>query len=402
MTSGSKTQISSHTFKGTNRLTNFGSFDQYSTTQVSYPEAQYLLISQGNKRSKGHYRGGGIFSVVKQEIHSAPAILTAEVSKYQNTQTGLTSLYDGHVLPFVHSTGYYPDAKVWTANELLVLGTKGFRRTIPTEPESNVGQFLAELRDLPKLPFIHNMKSKAAWFKKLGSEYLNVEFGWKPFVRDIQQATEATLQSKKNVAQFVRDSGKTVRRSRSLGTTVRTTQYNDTATGMQPSSANYVVTGGSYSYVNRYVEKQWFVGCYTYYIADVGKHWYSPSSIKRGEQIANKLYGTRITPGLLWDLAPWSWMADYFGNVGDIIHNFSSFNSDNLVCKYGYLMTKSTATRTYTQKVRLQNGKNGGTAAIAFVKQHLSRQVASPYGFGTQPALNAKQLAILGALGISR
>lgn len=377
-----------------------------------------LLISSGHPvhwiRKKPKIIGrtlwydiGGPFAVNKRSVYSYCPNLTTDETRVNFN--GNTWEYSGFTAPLAPTSMSWPSVPTWTSAQISGLGTRGYRQTIPTEPESNVGQFLAELRDLPKLPLIHSFREKALFFKNLarnsGKEYLNAVFGWKPFVKDVYDATTATLTSKEHVAQFVRDSGQPVRRKRKLGKTVT----NTTSTYVETYPSSPVVEGlsrqnnGTLTVNTRTTTSAWFSACYIYYVAPVGAKWYSPSSIKRGRQIANKLYGTEITPGLLWDLAPWSWMADYFGNIGDIVHNLSSFSSDNLVAQYAYLMTSSKAVKAFNKTgVRLGSGKLEPPSSIVLVVEEKRRYVGNPYSFGSSGDLTPKQAAILVALGLSR
>jgi len=116
-----------------------------------------------------------------------------------------------------------------------------------------------------------------------------------------------------------------------------------------------------------------------------------------------KLWGLRISPELLWELTPWSWAADWVGNVGEVIHNLSAFSNDKLVLRWGYIMFKYTCRDTYLlEGVRLK-GMPSGPVSQTFVTQVKKRNRATPYGFGLDPAaFTTRQWAILGALGISR
>lgn len=370
-----------------------------------------LILSWSHRKMRGNYDTGGPFALDKQSVSSMCPNLTRDYTRSPApSPSSAVYEYEGFIAPIAVNSIAWPSAPTWTSAKISGLGARGYRETIPTEPESNVAQFLVELRDLPKLPLIHSFREKALFFKNLarngGKEYLNMEFGWKPFVKDIRAATNATLTSKKHVANFVANSGKRVRRRRKLGETNDNTT-NSYAKGqfpLQPIVEGFsVASSGNLTVTTQTRTKSWFSAAYTYYVAPVGANWYSKSSIKRGEQIANRLYGTRLTPGLLWDLAPWSWMADYFGNVGDIVHNLSSFSNDNLVAVYAYLMTKSEVTKTYTHVgATLGNGRAIPACSIAIRSSMMRRYVGNPYSFGSSGDLNPKQAAILAALAISR
>jgi hypothetical protein len=127
--------------------------------------------------------------------------------------------------------------------------------------------------------------------------------------------------------------------------------------------------------------------------------------MKAHQQKAEYLLGLELTPEVLWNLAPWSWLSDWVVNVGDNLHNVSAFSSDGLVMKYGYLMVESKVSQMRSLDAPLPL-KGGGSIAIpslhtASVRKQRFR--ATPYGFGMNPSsFNLRQWTILGALGLTK
>jgi len=122
------------------------------------------------------------------------------------------------------------------------------------------------------------------------------------------------------------------------------------------------------------------------------------SRFKRYESEANRLLGTRISPEVVWNLAPWSWAVDWFSDTGDVIHNISVLGSDGLVLQYGYAMNQTL--RSVQINGTLPNGK---TTSYSFEEKVLWRRPATPYGFGINlQTLTSKQIAVMAALGLSR
>jgi hypothetical protein len=112
---------------------------------------------------------------------------------------------------------------------------------------------------------------------------------------------------------------------------------------------------------------------------------------------ANQLLGLDITPDTLWNLAPWSWAADWFSNIGDITSNMSSFQQ-GLVMRYGYQMEHTIVSDTYSSV-----DKSLRTHPLTFVVETKQRVKANPFGFGvTWEGLSPFQLSIAGALGLSK
>jgi len=124
----------------------------------------------------------------------------------------------------------------------------------------------------------------------------------------------------------------------------------------------------------------------------------------RYEALANHVLGTRFTPSTFWELSPWTWLSDWFFDVGSFMSNISYLADDNLVMRYGYVMHEIRATRTRTvSDITLVPGV---VAPTSFSTYHnivvKMRKQATPYGFGINVSgLNPKQWSILGALGMT-
>jgi len=294
-----------------------------------------------------------------------------------------------------------------TDTQLKALGTTAIARTIPTNPIAGAAQFLGELKrdGLPSLPGLEALMSKHRYNQKVGNENLNFEFAVKPFISDLKNFGAAVKDSEKILKQYKRDSGRNVRRSYEFPLFKETTWTNPTYSTALPygtgtSPALFDRSGVSYSVETVKSRRTWFSGCYTYYL-DPGKN--ALDKVNRHAQLANKLFGVRITPELLWELTPWSWAIDWQTNLGDVISNFSAFSADGLVLRYGYIMEETSTIVTHTVKGLSPKG-NGPTAfSESYGRIRKRRIAATPYGFGTNlGGLTSRQWAILLSLGISK
>jgi len=158
--------------------------------------------------------------------------------------------------------------------------------------------------------------------------------------------------------------------------------------------------------------KTWFEGSFTYFLEQI----YLPEEVssffakildaKTLSQI-KKIFGEAYLLGaspanlswsLLWQLTPYSWLVDWFCNLGTVIDNAEMFNRLGLVLNYGYLMCeeKRSYASTYIQKT-------GNSFSSQHVYTRQRRRRANPFGFGIKDSgLNPTQLSLLGALVASR
>jgi hypothetical protein len=349
---------------------------------------------------------GHEFDTVKQYLTAEPWL------SIQTSPSG--SQYRGPLLSdrALHQQGTYPGTPGDVA--LGYYGPAAIKRSAPTSPHVSLSTALAELKreGLPSLPGINLLKDRVAHFRELGGEYLNLEFGWKPIASDVQATIESIRKAGSLLEQFQRDSGRIVRRRHDFPV-IRTTEIR-----AQPALGRLYTPPGwsSTAFRNLFVDssvtgtlyestvsetRTWFSGAFTYFIQkdnDV------LNQFRWFEAKVNHLFGTRITPDVLWNLAPWSWLSDWYVNIGDNIANASALANDGLVMKYGYLMQETTSTHScLVTGPRLKTGEGSGGFLTTFVTQRKQRKKATPYGFGSNPAsFTGRQWAILSALGFAR
>lgn len=303
-------------------------------------------------------------------------------------------------------------------------GTKGWARARPGNPVANAGQFIAELRQLPKIPLLDGARdrilqgglkglpgrllSRLATFRRLGSEYLNIQFGWAPFVRDLQEMYMLTHDIDKRLDRLRRDNGRSLHRRRTLVDTTSTTATESVVNGpfayLAPTPI--IIGAGRTARMVQTISKEkiWFVGRFQYYVPNIG-------TLEWDRRARRALFGANITPKLVWDVLPWSWLVGYFSNAGDVFSNMSQNAVDNTVAKYAYVMrTSSSETTTVVQTSwGARSGSpatypaGSGIAIHRSFRETKSRVSATPFGFGmTWNGLSAFQASILGALGMSR
>lgn len=309
----------------------------------------------------------------------------------------------------------------WAASEIWPVvpswdssyyGTLAIKSTKPDNPAVGLAVALAELRreGLPHLSGSQLVQKDADRIRKLGGEYLNIEFGWKPIVSDIIDTMHMVDKAQAIIKQYARDSGRVVRRRMSFPEIVsEVTLPEATGYGLFDNTDVDPWFGNTYSLSpagkqnQTTVTKQniWFSGAYTYYLP---KNDGIAGKLDRYSALADKLLGLQVTPEVLWNLAPWSWLSDWHFNVGHILSNLESFKTDGILLRYGYLMRHTTVSRTCTLKgPRLRVDPVGTTYTNRLFIERKERRRADPFGFSLNPnQYSDRQWAILGALGLSK
>lgn len=350
---------------------------------------------------------GGAFFTQKQYVEGS--IPSQRFSGVQDTTSLLINwTYTGPVLPFgLAVPPAWPPAFPSDNDRLDELGAEAVANCKPTNSVADLSAALGEtIRDgLPALAGAAFWKDRTLEAKKAGSEYLNVEFGWKPLVSDITKAAFAVDRADKIIRQYHRDSGKVVRRRWEFPTE---TVYDDVivatgvSVGTQPSGYNMYTTAppsGQVRRIRKMTTRRWFSGAFTYYLPTVQEGDWSNVPAE-----AKKLLGLSLTPDVLWNVGPWSWLVDWFTNAGDVISNLTDFAVDGLVMRYGYIMEHTVCRDTYIFEgpTGLSN-PSPRPAPLTFVTETKQRRKANPFGFGvTWDGLSDRQNAILAALGLTK
>jgi hypothetical protein len=302
---------------------------------------------------------------------------------------------------------------------MFALGGTAIARCRPGKPGIDLAVALGELRKdgIPTLigSLFTRSRNLRDIFRNSGSEYLNVQFGWLPLVRDLTQLCKVVTSSRELLQAHEKQLNKLLRR------TYRFDTIRNTVSGLTKSLSNYelateikparvstrVQTGGQVpSEITSTVTNSHFCGGFRFYYPEIET---ALEHLAEIEHEANLLLGTRLDPEVLWNLQPWTWLADWFINFGDVLGNLSALLADDLVMQYGYIMMeKRISTEIVLPRGLLLDNYPGPYWTQRPITLNLelhskARAQASPFGFGLTPeAFTPQQWAILAALGMSQ
>ncbi len=254
----------------------------------------------------------------------------------------------------------------------------------------------------------------------VGGTYLENVFGWAPIMRDIN----AAIQVLTTIDQLLFPPDST-RRNRSRVLVDRqnsiTTSQPLTANGLlnpgglnlskpsitknrDVSSGVTVMATGNVSTLHATQEKIDIRTTVRFQTSLV------PTSANNGHlDRMHELLGLELTPKVIWDLLPWSWLVDWFANIGDVIENLSNIHTSNLILNYAYsTLYRQVECSSVTGRPALTSTVTGfrswsGDVVTKYEAWQKVRLKASPYGFATAlETLTGNQWAILVALGLAR
>jgi hypothetical protein len=295
-------------------------------------------------------------------------------------------------------------------------------RLRPRLNRASIGQSLAELREIPSMLRNTARDLRDYWSfiggspnsnrlspKGLADSFLNGQFGWTPFVRDIYDVCNVIVNYDLFISDLSRRNGKWEHREGVIKDETTETVISS-GLGYKVSPAGFLVdqfcTPGAswtarYSYIKRETSKVWASGDYTFYRPSFDMSQADYDSGMNQIRRLMTLLGTDISPSLLWKITPWTWLIDWFTNVGKMIEAADAAAMDGVLSKNVYLMMR------WKRELVLQQEINMASRPLAFeftrvVESKQRGHAETPFNFGLLPsALSSKQLTILGALGIS-
>lgn len=206
-----------------------------------------------------------------------------------------------------------------SANALL---SAGLARSNPNRPDVDLPVFFFELKDIPRMVKEYGrqiiVKQGKHHFRpgqalkdaprSIGKHYLEWQFAVLPFFNDVAK-----------ILNFQAVIDKRIRQLKSFEDGVATrhaTVYQDTSEEANWSSAYLTDLYFDFNRVRwrmRTDRKTWVS---TRWITSVPL----PSTDFELRRLANRLaYGNDISLSTLWEALPWSWLVDWFSNIGDIV-----------------------------------------------------------------------------------
>jgi len=275
------------------------------------------------------------------------------------------------------------------------MGAKLINMLNPTNPVADLSTSLAEFVSERKF---FALPGKAG---SLPGEYLNYMFGVAPTVGLVQDLRDAIDNRDKITKQYIKDSGRWVRRQYELEPMRDTTRTITTVypTTIGPTLSTSVAELGQLTTTTKSYQKWWFSGAFTYHLPKEGTRAYTLA-------LLDKLSGVDPSArSTAWELMPFSWIADYKASLGASIQNVESFAENRIVMPYAYVMCHTRNEVEYTWQGRVKGPSGLWTPRIltgTVTTESKLRRAANPFGFGlTATELTPKQWSILAALGLT-
>lgn len=279
-------------------------------------------------------------------------------------------------------------------------GATAWRRMKPDQPNMNLLNALYELKDVPGML---RQRFHAQNLHEIGSYYLAQKFGWDPLLRDIRDTIITQINAQKRLEQLLRDEGKPVRRKMILADESALV-FEGSGTGIEvyPSFVTYFYADNG-GWQGTIVDKRkvWASAQFKYYLPS------GPRDINWKRRMIASIFGLRPTPAAVYNAIPWTWLIDWYINLGDVLSNLDTTLVDRVGANYFYLMANDErvidADRHATYYRYPDQSLITAKSKLVLRRGSKVRLRGDPFGLATaENSLNGMQLSILGALGLSR
>jgi hypothetical protein len=249
--------------------------------------------------------------------------------------------------------------------------------------------------------------------RKAADHFLNHNFGWVPFVKDLEGIIDNLSDRHARLERMRFENGKWIRRRAILVNQSGedpvpgwsgTGAHGYWPAGVYPLDDCYAGTP-SWSFTNKWSTYASSVGSFRYYLPYFDSQSPDYNGLWNSIQRDLKLHGALLNPVHVYKATPWTWMIDWFTDTGRTISSLNDQYLDNIAASYFFISHRDLQEITCKQVLPF-NGLSGGSRTLAWsriidVKQR--KRAESPFGFGPSlESLTPKQLAIMGALGLSR
>lgn len=305
---------------------------------------------------------------------------------------------------------------------------QAWRMLKPVKPSAGLGVFLGELRDMPRMlktthegllavmragsnPSLLNPKNwgkinPKKFGKKVGAQWLNANFGWLPFLSDLRRFYQTYANLRAMLDRIERNAGKWVETRCTIDESNDSELIRDSV-GVNCMSplCKYgnlwlkatVPDSPYYRTVVRSTtsKKVWAVAKFRYYLPDMPTYWWEKKAIAY-------LFGVWPNPSVLYDLTPYTWLIDWFTNLGDIVESLDNELVEDLAMRDGYLMGRESKNYEITGTHYYADGPYSATFKLCneFKERKESK---SNFSFSLdEDNLTPRQWSILAALGLTR
>lgn len=418
-----------------------------SIIKVAQTTGVYEIVMDEN-HGRPPYRTGGPFFLGRENF-TTPVVASGDYKPTGVSSTGdnfRTAYTGGFVLnqwPSLPSLGSLPRKSTTyqtdlNPDDLQNLGNKAYNRLRPKVEKANLFQFFYELKEAPQMMgqsalafanaekaivplqeairlagegrknFRSIKKSAIQMSKQTSGHFLNHVFGWAPFVKDVDDMLKLVDNYYTELAKAEKANGEWVHRRRTEPDIVSDVEVWNTTYAISHISHRHsfvpAINGcvSSSMRVRRVKSTQvWYEGRFRQYRPEFDRGVAMHDQVRSARAFLS-LAGAKISPIVLWKITPWSWLADWFSNLGGNIQAVQDYLTGEVTSSYMYIMRYTRDSYIYAGYQQMSNGPDlsGSSARYREVKRR--EPASSPFGFTLSGELSPVQQLILAALASSK
>lgn len=221
--------------------------------------------------------------------------------------------------PSDYATATHVDG--WDAGivDAVTATTKVAAWTSPGRADISIPLFLYELRELPEMIFkskdrilrenAKRRSSRTGEVDNTGNSVAEYNFGWDLLYKDVSKLLQfsSQVEKRKKELKAIYDRPHGLKRQRVV--------WSNSARHVEYVAAHSWIAGLGVNRTFNTSARRW--------ASITWKPFFDFQVRPSDEEIANKaiasVHGWRASPATVWQGLPWSWFADYFGNVGDVL-----------------------------------------------------------------------------------
>lgn len=254
---------------------------------------------------------------------------------------------------------------------------------------ANMAVFLAELRDIKRMwdviPKVHfGVPNWQSFLKWVNSQHLSWNFGWKPFIRDIEAACGGLRTFEPRLKQFIKEQNEVMVKHET-----ETSAQGGVLEDWRSATPEY------YKRVRGFLKTR-FVSTFKFVYTLPPYDW----ETLRWRAFLDTL-GLAATPSNVWALLPWSFVVDWFVNLGSYMSTYSQdWIEPYLTMIQCCSSVKSTSTIVMDFQWRFGGETREFLNCCTHRKTHYKRQVGYPSYLYSHPSdLSADKIRLLASLG---
>lgn len=267
-------------------------------------------------------------------------------------------------------------------------------RTNPSRPDYVPLTLIQDLVDIPRqlkdVGKLIRTPAKLLKPREVANQHLGFQFGWKPLFKDVQDLLDLQSHVNKRIGELQRlKTSNGIKRRIRIG---RWTQNND---GFLQLESNRLFDDFR-PYHRLSTKERWGT---VRWLPSVPTPIWNPNDADTIEQAKNVALGLSVEGTLkgAWDLIPWTWVVNWFTNVGEFALQYS--NTVPARASSANVMTR-TSTRYWLDPLPKSGSFQGGGGYIDYITKE--RYVGPPTVDVTLPFIGKDRLSILGSLFVQR